>query len=224
MLLICSLFVLFSNKPVSQSCAVAKSEQFWLATEQSNFAYRRLAASKVGPKFSFCTHVNALWPLDQFSILCQIWLSSGPPEFLTFSYCPWLWNWLNKKNEQAGQTCYGAYVTRYLNCSLKEISQCLSLEHSPLVKLETEIMWCSAHVGCVTLKVEWARSKSGWGIGLALGVLFSKHVKLLYTREFFSFTIWGCLKTMSFDHEIHMNVLCTQWLIKCVGIFTFRIK
>ena len=29
-----------------------------------------------------------------FHSVCQVWLSSGPPEFLTFSYYPWLWNWL----------------------------------------------------------------------------------------------------------------------------------
>ena len=34
------------NKPVSQSCAVAKSGQFWRATGQSNLAYKRLAATK----------------------------------------------------------------------------------------------------------------------------------------------------------------------------------
>ena len=35
-----------SWKPISQSCAVAKSETFWQATGQSNLAYRRLSATK----------------------------------------------------------------------------------------------------------------------------------------------------------------------------------
>ena len=24
--------------------------------------------------------------------VCHVWLSSGPPEYFTFSYCTWLWN------------------------------------------------------------------------------------------------------------------------------------
>ena len=27
-----------------------------------------------------------------FHSVCQVWLSSGPPGFYTFSYCAWLWN------------------------------------------------------------------------------------------------------------------------------------
>ena len=27
-----------------------------------------------------------------FHSVCQVWLSSGPPEYFTFSYCAWLWN------------------------------------------------------------------------------------------------------------------------------------
>ena len=28
------------------------------------------------------------------SFVCEVWLSSGVPEFFTFSYCAWLWIWL----------------------------------------------------------------------------------------------------------------------------------
>ena len=44
--------------PVSQSCAVAKREKFWRATEQSNLAYKRLAATKA----------SKVWPVEQTSI------------------------------------------------------------------------------------------------------------------------------------------------------------
>ena len=44
--------------PVSQSCAVAKREKFWRATEQSNLAYKRLAATKA----------TKVWPVEQTSI------------------------------------------------------------------------------------------------------------------------------------------------------------
>ena len=47
------------------------------------------------PKFAFRTHTSALWPNGAvFHSVCQVWLPSGPPEFFTFSYCAWLWNWL----------------------------------------------------------------------------------------------------------------------------------
>ena len=58
--------------------------------------YKCLAAQQKFQQFGFHTHTTALWPMEQSSILhvCQVWLSSGPPEFSTFSYCAWLWNWL----------------------------------------------------------------------------------------------------------------------------------
>ena len=64
---------------VSRSCAVAKSEIFWRPQQ----------------KFGFHIHTTALWPVKTvFHSVCQVWLSSGPPESFTFSYCAWLWNWL----------------------------------------------------------------------------------------------------------------------------------
>ena len=29
-----------------------------------------------------------------FHSVCPVWLSSAAPEYFTFSYCAWLWNWL----------------------------------------------------------------------------------------------------------------------------------
>ena len=47
-------------KPVSQSCAVSKSDRFWRATGQSNFAYKLLAATKAS-KVWFSSHTTVLW-------------------------------------------------------------------------------------------------------------------------------------------------------------------
>ena len=86
-----------NNKPVSQSCAVAKSEKFWRATGQSNLEYKRLATTKASKFWFSCSH-NCQWSSLPFSLsplhsVCQVWLSSGFPELFTFSYCAWLWNW-----------------------------------------------------------------------------------------------------------------------------------
>ena len=44
----------------------------------------------------FHTHTTALCTMEQSSnSVCQVWMSSGLPECFTFSYCEWLWNWLN---------------------------------------------------------------------------------------------------------------------------------
>ena len=83
------------NTPVSQSCAVAENNKFWRATGQSNLTYDRLAtpkASKVWFSYSHtCTLVNGA----VFHSVWQDWLCSGQPEFVTFSYCAWLWNLRN---------------------------------------------------------------------------------------------------------------------------------
>ena len=73
--------------PVSQSCAATRSLKFWWATVYSNLA------SKVWFLYShICTFTNGA----VFHSVCQVWLSSGLPEFFTFSYmyCAWLWHWL----------------------------------------------------------------------------------------------------------------------------------
>ena len=55
-------------------------------------AGKRLAATKASEVwFSYsdnCTLANG----TVFHSVCQVWLSSGPPEFVTFSYCAWSWN------------------------------------------------------------------------------------------------------------------------------------
>ena len=60
--------VIFINKPVSQSCAVAV-EQFWRVIGQSNFTYKRLAATKAYQSLVFVLHITALWSMKQSSIL-----------------------------------------------------------------------------------------------------------------------------------------------------------
>ena len=69
--------------PVSESCAVvAKSEKFWRATRQSNLTHERLSAVKAS-KVWFCSHVRSCFLAygAVFHSVCQVWLSSGPPEF-----------------------------------------------------------------------------------------------------------------------------------------------
>ena len=63
----------YSIRPGSQSCAVAKSEEFWRTTGQSNLAGKRLAATTA-------TRTAAFWPMEQSFILSQ---------FSPFSYCAW---------------------------------------------------------------------------------------------------------------------------------------
>ena len=82
------------NKPVSQSCAVAKSGKFWRATGQSNLTYKRLAATKASKVWFSYSHNCTLSNGAVLHSVCQVWLSSGPPEYSTFTYCAWLWNWL----------------------------------------------------------------------------------------------------------------------------------
>ena len=72
------------NKPVSQSCTVAKSETFWWVTRQQNLADKRLATAKAS-KFKQSLHN---WLVEQSSILsakfdCPV---RGPSEFFAFSY------------------------------------------------------------------------------------------------------------------------------------------
>ena len=44
-------------------------------------------------KFLFYSHNCTLACGAVFHSVCQVWLSSGPPEFFSLSYCAWLWNW-----------------------------------------------------------------------------------------------------------------------------------
>ena len=72
-------------KSVSRSCAVVKSEQFWRATGQSNLADGMEDCSTGQSAYeyfgSFCCGQPFVY---------QVWLSSGSPEFVSFSYCTWL--------------------------------------------------------------------------------------------------------------------------------------
>ena len=53
---------------VSQSCAVAKSDNFWRATGQSNLPDKGWPQQKF-PKFDFRIHTTPLWPMEQSSSL-----------------------------------------------------------------------------------------------------------------------------------------------------------
>ena len=80
--------------PVSQSRAVAKNENFWRTTGQSSLADRREDCC-IGQKVVvWAQNPNFGRSRCGQQFVCQVWLSSGPPEFFTFSYCAWVWNWL----------------------------------------------------------------------------------------------------------------------------------
>ena len=66
---------------------VTKSDKFWRAIGQSNLAYQRLAANKTSKFWFSYSHSCTLTNGAVFHSVCQVWLSSGPPEFITFSYC-----------------------------------------------------------------------------------------------------------------------------------------
>ena len=82
-----STYIHFSYKPVSQSCAVAKSGKFWRATGESNSAYKQLPTTKASNVWFSPSHNCTLSDWAVFHSVC-------PPEFSTFTYCAWLWNWL----------------------------------------------------------------------------------------------------------------------------------
>ena len=77
-----------------QSCAEAKSDTFWRATEQSNLA-DRMEDCSINQ-----SAVVWVWKPNFGNFCCgqpferQVWLSSGPRKCLRFSYCAWLSNWL----------------------------------------------------------------------------------------------------------------------------------
>ena len=54
------LLLTLVNKPVSQSCAVAKSEIFWWATAQSNLAYEQLPITNAYKVWLLYSHDCAL--------------------------------------------------------------------------------------------------------------------------------------------------------------------
>ena len=82
------------NKQASQSCAVAKSENFWRGTGQSNLVYKPLAATK-DSKVWFSYSRDWTFAIGAvFHSVCQVWLSSDPSEVFNFSYCAWLGNCL----------------------------------------------------------------------------------------------------------------------------------
>ena len=74
-------------KPISQSCTVAKTEKyFWLATGQWNLSDKRLAATKASKVWFSYSHNCTLSSGAIFHSVCQVWLSSGPPESVHLCY------------------------------------------------------------------------------------------------------------------------------------------
>ena len=87
------------------SVDVTQVHRFWRATGQSNLAdrmeYCSTGQSAVvwvrKPNFgSFCC-------CQPF--VCQVWLSSDPPELFAFSYCAWLSNWLINDSPGSSYSC-----------------------------------------------------------------------------------------------------------------------
>ena len=75
-----------NNRPQSQSCAVAKII-FYLPVQAAS------CTTSIRTVLFWYSHNCTLVSGTVFHSLCQVWLSSIPPEIFTFSYCAWLWNW-----------------------------------------------------------------------------------------------------------------------------------
>ena len=56
--------------------------------------YERLAATKASNVWYSYSHNYTFASGAVFHAICKVWLTSGPPEYFTFTYCAWLWNWL----------------------------------------------------------------------------------------------------------------------------------
>ena len=66
----------------------------WRATGQSNLADRMEDCSTGQSAVVWVRKTNFGSFCCSQPFVRQVWLSSGPPELSTFSYCAWLWNWL----------------------------------------------------------------------------------------------------------------------------------
>ena len=69
--------------------------------------------------------------------VCRVWFSSGPPEFSTFSYCAWLWNWLIWEVNVGGdngilETFAALYCAIFRTPSLRK---CLKLRGTSIASL-----------------------------------------------------------------------------------------
>ena len=78
-----------------QSCAVAKSDKFRQATGQLNLADRMDNCSTGQSAVAWVRKPNFGSFCCGQPFVCQVWLSSGLPEFfLSFRNCECLWSWL----------------------------------------------------------------------------------------------------------------------------------
>ena len=67
-----SKLALWFKKPVSQSCAEAKSNTFWRATGQSNLAYKWMATTKASKVWFSYSHNCTLANGAVFYSVCQV--------------------------------------------------------------------------------------------------------------------------------------------------------
>ena len=84
------------NEQVPQSCTAVEIKKLLWTTGQSNLAYKWLGATKASKVWFSYSYNCTLASGAVFHFACQVWLSSGLPEFSIYSYCTWLWNWLPK--------------------------------------------------------------------------------------------------------------------------------
>ena len=121
-------------KPASQLCAVATSEKFWRATGQSNLADKWLAATKASKVWFSYSHNCTLANGAVFHSVCQVWLSSDPPECFTFSYCAWLWNWFIVSHMTS-------YSNRFICLKVTLNNLEVSSENIQKLKRDLEVSW-----------------------------------------------------------------------------------
>ena len=79
-------FEILLNMSVSQSCAILKSEKFWRATGQSKLAGRMENCSIGQSAVVWVRKANTGSSCCCQPFVCEVWLSSGLPGFLTFNF------------------------------------------------------------------------------------------------------------------------------------------
>ena len=119
------------------------------------------------PKFGFHTRRTVLCSMEVFHSVCQVWLSSGPPECFTFCCCAWLWNWLltNVSRVLAAWSAWSAFRvlftwSRRTTCAKDHrLFKNLNLTHK-LTRLENPITGMDL-VSATDLKGAQPRSRIG---------------------------------------------------------------
>ena len=134
--------------------------------------------------------------VEVFHSVCQVLLSSGAPDFFTFGYCAWLWNWLllfhnsfrQSKNPYGGNTVF--YHWLWIGfCSLC----CRYYEGG----VSSVYLWDLDHgfAGVILIK-------KGWHLSYSV-CIFTKIINKMNGFEFFT---WG-LNTIN------------RWKLEQLGVF-----